>query len=647
MKDFIWKPEDIDKTKMMKLIHIINESYNRKIKSYEDLHSWSVENISEFWEIIWDFSKIIYSKSYTQVVDNVKMMPGANWFIESKLNFAENLMRFKTDNPAIYFKSEFQSTRTITYNELYNEVKKLAHSLKQLGLGKGDRVAGYIPNIPEAVSAMLATSSLGAIWSSCSPDFGIQGVLDRFIQIKPKIIFTTDGYNYNGKCFDLGEKLKSILKALPTVEKVIVIKYTGSTTVNKIQNTISYNKLLESNPKKIEFEQLPFSHPLYIMYTSGTTGLPKSIVHSAGGTLIQHLKELQFHCDMSASDVVFYFTTTGWMMWNWLISSLSIGATIVLYDGSPSYPNEKIFWNMIEELGITIFGTSAKYIDYCKEKKIIPSEFSDLSKLRLILSTGSPLIEESYDYVYKNIKNDVHLASISGGTDIISCFVLGNPILPVKRGELQCKGLGMDVHSFNESGQSVINEKGELVCMSAFPSMPVYFWNDKNDEKYMEAYFSVYPGYWHHGDFIRISKNGASKIYGRSDATLNPGGVRIGTSEIYRVVESIDFVKDSLVIGQKWNDDQRIILFVILKSGFNLNTEIKNKIKQLIKIKCSPRHVPKKIIKVKGIPYTINGKKVEVAVKKIIEGGKVDNLDALDNPKVLEYYENIPDLRLV
>ena len=645
MNSILWKPKHFEKSKMVKFMNQINESYNLKMQSYDELYNWSINYIPEFWSHVWDACEIKHSTPYTSIVDDIKKMPGAIWFEGTRLNFAENLLRFQDHHIAIHFKSECKPVRSLTYKKLFTEVEKVAHSMRESGIQKGDRVAGFIPNMPEAIIAMLATASIGAIWSSSSPDFGIKGVLDRFSQIEPKLIFAANGYYYNGKSFDSLEKLKGILSHLPSVQKVVVIEYTDNeTNMNNIPNGVYYSDFISKSPYPLKFEQMPFDHPLYIMYSSGTTGLPKSIVHSAGGTLIQHMKELKLHCDLERQDSIYYFTTCGWMMWNWLVSSLAVGATVVLYDGSPFFPDGNAMWQLADELDITVFGTSAKFIDACKEANIQPIQSADLTNLRTILSTGSPLADESFDYIYENVKNDVLLGSISGGTDIISCFALASPMLPVTRGELQCRGLGMDVHAFDSAGHSMINEKGELVCTSAFPSMPIYFWNDPDYSKYQSAYFNTYPGIWNHGDFIRISEYGTIKIFGRSDATLNPGGVRIGTAELYQVVESMESIEDSLVIGQEWNGDQRVILFLKMYKGFELNKNIVQEIKNQIRINCSPKHVPEKILETKGIPYTINLKKVEIAVKKIIEGEKVTNLDALLNPEVLEYYKNIPEL---
>ena len=645
MAKILWRPNQINDTHMMKFMDRVNNVYDLDINSYQDLHDWSIKNIPEFWKEIWNQSEIIHSSTYTDVIDDLHKMPGAKWFSGSRLNFAENLLRYRNDDVAIYAKAENLPLRSITYNELFNQVEALSHSLKSIGVGKGDRVVGFIPNIPEAVIAMLATSTIGAIWSSASPDFGVKGVLDRFKQIEPKIIFTSDGYYYNGKEFDSLKKLNGILKELPSVQKTIVINQINNPKRNGLSfDFINFDDFLNKYPDKIHFEQLPFDHPLFIMYSSGTTGLPKSIVHSAGGTLIQQWKELRLHCNLRKEDTIFYFTTCGWMMWNWLVSSLSIGSSIVLFDGAPFYPDNKMLWEIADQLEISIFGTSAKYIDSCEKSGLKPKDLFRLSKLKTILSTGSPLSNENFKYVYENIKSDVLLGSISGGTDIISCFALANPILPVEEGELQSRGLGMDVHAFDENGKKIIDKKGELVCTSIFPSMPIYFWNDPDHQKYQNAYFSKFEKAWHHGDYIRISKNGSMKIYGRSDATLNPGGVRIGTSEIYRVIEKIDKISDSLVVGQSWKGDQRIILFLKMKEGHTLNKPVENMVKKMIKETCSPRHVPAVVLETNEIPYTINGKKVEIAVKKVIEGNAVDNTASLQNPEVLDFYKNISEL---
>tara|TARA_B100001996_G_scaffold320225_1_gene264286 strand:- start:2781 stop:4667 length:1887 start_codon:yes stop_codon:yes gene_type:complete len=627
-------------------MHQINKSYDLNMTTYNEFYNWSINHINLFWKEFWDYSKIIYSNPYTQVIDNKNKMPGAKWFKGSKLNFAENLLKYKDNKPAIYFKGEDKINKVLTYKELYLNVERVSHALRKIGVKKGDRIAGLMPNIPESIICMLACASIGAIWSSSSPDFGKKGVLDRFSQIEPKVIFSSNGYYYNGKSFDTLEKLKMIISSLPSLEKVVIIDYLNQDPkINNIKYGVKYSDFISKSPDPIKFEQLPFDHPLYIMFSSGTTGLPKSIVHSAGGTLIQHLKELSLHCNLKRNDTIFYYTTCGWMMWNWLISSLAIGAKIVLYDGSPFYPNENTMWEIAEELGITIFGTSAKYLDTCREKKLRPGNNNNLSKIRTILSTGSPLAEKSFDYVYKHISSKVLLGSISGGTDIISCFALTNPMLPVIRGEIQCRGLAMDVQSYNSAGNSVINEKGELVCKSAFPSMPIYFWNDSDGSKYHNAYFNVFPKIWNHGDFIKISDHGTIKIYGRSDATLNPGGVRIGTAEIYSVLDGINKIEDSLVIGQDWKGDQRIILFIKLKDGYDLDDNLITKIKSQIRTECSPRHIPALVLRVKDIPYTMNGKKVEIAVKNIIHGLDVPNRDALANPEALDNFEDISELK--
>ena len=647
MNPILWTPtqNQINASQMEAFRNQVNSRFNINLKNYFDLYEWSISNISDFWKAIWGFMAIEFSGDYTQVVDDDSKMPGAQWFNGVKMNFAENLLRIRSEKPAIHFKGEGQAVQTLSYNELFDEVAQLASALRKIGIQQGDRVAGFMPNMPETIIAMLATASIGAIWSSSSPDFGIKGVLDRFTQIEPKVLFAANGYYYNGKKFDSLEKLNSILDQLPSVNRVVVTPYTESNPdISSVKNGILWDNFKDSNPSPLKFEQLPFQHPLYIMYSSGTTGLPKSIVHGAGGTLIQHLKELRLHSNIYQDDTIFYFTTCGWMMWNWLVSNLAIGAAIVLYDGSPFQPNSNAMWDMVDELEITHFGTSAKYIEACRQKGLNPIKTHSLESMRTIFSTGSPLVEESFDYVYNHIKKEIQLASISGGTDIISCFAGGNPTLPVYRGELQSITLGMDVAAYNPEGNPIQNEKGELVCRKAFPSMPIHFWNDPNGEKYHQAYFDVLPGIWYHGDYIEINDHGGVQIFGRSDATLNPGGVRIGTAEIYRVVDTFDEVEDSLVVGQKWKDDERVILFIKLNKKCILTENLTKQIKQSIRNNCSPRHVPAIVLETKDIPYTINGKKVEIAVKKIIHGDKVSNKDALANPESLDLYQNLNEL---
>ncbi|MBC8214664.1 MAG: acetoacetate--CoA ligase [Candidatus Marinimicrobia bacterium] len=647
MNPQLWQPskERIENSQMSKFCEFVNQHYSLKLTNYHELYDWSIQNISEFWEAIWEFTNVIHSADFTQIIDDLLKMPGAKWFSNAKLNYAENLLKYRDDRIAIQFYGEDSIRRTLTYSELYEQVEKLAFALKSVGVEKGDRVAGFMPNLPETIIAMLATSSIGAIWSSSSPDFGIKGVLDRFSQISPKVIFATEGYFYKGKRFDSLQKLKEILNQLPSVEKVVITEYTQKANLSDFANATTWDEFLPQNAHKLEFEQLPFGHPLYVMYSSGTTGKPKSIVHSAGGTLIQHLKELVLHTDLKRDDTIFYFTTCGWMMWNWLVSGLAVGCTIVLYDGNPFYPNPEALLKMADELNITIFGTSAKYIASLESAGVKPNKVSDFSKLKTILSTGSPLSEDSFEYVYRDWKSDVQLSSIAGGTDIVSCFMLGNPTLPVYKGEIQCRGLGMKVESFNELGETVFEKKAELVCTAPFPSMPIYFWNDNDGRKYHNAYFDVYTNIWRHGDYVVITENGGVQMFGRSDATLNPGGVRIGTSEIYRIVENISEISDSVVAGQNWENDERVILFVKLNDSAVLDDNLKNEIIVNIRKGCSPRHIPAKIIEVEDIPYTINGKKVEVAVKKIIHGEDVANREALANPKALDCFKNLDELK--
>ena len=608
---------------------------------YNQLYYWSIDKYEDFWESYLKFSNIIYYSKYSKVVDEITKMPGAKWFQGMQLNFAENLLKYRDDKIAIRFYSENGNKKFISYYDLYQKVSGLSSALKNKGIKKGDRVCGYLPNIPETVIAMLATTSIGAIWSSCSPDFGSSAVIDRFKQIDPKIIFTVDSYTYNGKVINLKSKLIKIIEEINTIQFTVIIPSDNKFRFDKIKSLVLWGDFIDKFSTEVKFEQVAFDHPLYIMFSSGTTGLPKSIVHSVGGTLIQHLKELQLHTNLSRNDTIFYYTTCGWMMWNWLVSSLALGSTIVLYEGSPFYPDGSILHRISYEWGITVFGTSAKYITSLEKANIKPSKLFSYPRLKTILSTGSPLIKKNFEFVYTNWKKNVQLSSISGGTDIISCFVLGNPILPVNNGEIQCIGLGMKVESFDEFGVSKINNKGELVCTQAFPSMPIYFWNDPNQINYKSAYFQRFPKYWHHGDFIKINQNKGLVIYGRSDTTLNPGGVRIGTAEIYQSIDSLVEISDSLVVGHIIDEDEKIILFVQLKTKFNITNELIDKIKKTIRTNCSPKHIPFKIVQVKDIPYTLNGKKVELAVKQILQNKTIHNLDSIINPKALEYYKNI------
>jgi acetoacetyl-CoA synthetase len=608
--------------------------------SYEALHRWSVENSVDFWSLLWDFCEVRGTKGARALVDGDRM-PGASWFPDGRLNFAANLLRERDGSDAIVFWGEDRIKRRLSRSDLHDLVSRLQQALAAAGVGKGDRVAGYLPNLPEAVAAMLATASLGAIWSSCSPDFGIQGVLDRFGQIEPKVLFCADGYLYGGKEFDAQDKAQEILAKLPTVRECVVVSYIGVA----LKAGVSLEDFLKPyKAKSLSFEQVEFNHPLYILYSSGTTGVPKCIVHGAGGTLLQHLKEHCLHSDVKPGDRVFYFTTLGWMMWNWLASGLAAGATLLLYDGSPFAARGRILFDFADAERMTHFGTSAKFIDAIAKIRLKPAETHRLEKLRAVLSTGSPLAPEGFDYVYANIKRDLCLSSISGGTDIVSCFVLGNPAGPVWRGEIQAKGLGMAIEVFDENGRSLREGKGELVCTRPFPSMPLCFWNDPDHARYRAAYFERFPGVWRHGDWCELTAHGGIVIYGRSDAVLNPGGVRIGTAEIYRQVEQLDEVVESLVIGQDWEGDVRVVLFVKLGEGLQLDDELVKRIERRIRENTTPRHVPAKVVQVSDIPRTKSGKIVELAVRDVVHGRQVKNLEALANPEALAQFRDRREL---
>ncbi|MBS0271162.1 MAG: acetoacetate--CoA ligase [Proteobacteria bacterium] len=646
-KNPLWVPSPsiVEHANLTSFLKKVNERHKLQLSTFQELHEWSVHHLKDFWCAVWDFCELITSHQGEKEVRCPQGIFKPQFFSDAKLNYAENLLRNRSLNtPALIFWGEDKVKRTLTFDELYREVAQFAAYLKSLGVQKGDRIAGYVPNTPEAIIAMLATTSLGAIWTSCSPDFGVSGLVDRFGQITPKILLMADGYYYNGKWFDCLEKAEEIANSLPSLGKIVVYSYGGEPV--RLPSNPLFIRWKEAvlpfiNVKDIYFEQVPFSHPLFIMYSSGTTGVPKCIVHGVGGTLLQHLKEHQLHCDIKPGDRVFYFTTCGWMMWNWQVSALASGATLLLYDGSPA---GHILWQYADTEKMTFFGTSAKYIDALQKAEIHPKDLYNLKNLRMIASTGSPLVPESFNFVYEHISSDICLSSISGGTDIISCFALGNPIGPVWRGELQASGLGMKVQVFDEEGHPVIGEKGELVCTTPFPSMPIYFWGDDHDQKYHTAYFEKFPNVWCQGDYAEHTIHDGFIIFGRSDTVLNPGGVRIGTAEIYRQVEQIPEVLEGLVIGQEWEEDTRVILFVILRKGISLTPDLIDKIKQRIRQHTTPRHVPAKVIQITDIPRTKSGKIVELVVREIIHGRPIKNLSALANPESLFLFKNLKEL---
>jgi len=611
---------------------------------YAALYDWSVTSPAEFWEAVWRFCEIKAAAPYDGVLRDAARMPGAKWFEGAKLNFAANLLEHQGQGTAIVFANERNERSQLTWPELRAQVASVAARLRALGVRRGDRIAAFIANRPEAVVAMLATASIGAVWSSCSPDFGVDAVLDRFGQIEPKVLFATDGYFYNGKSVDSLPTLRAVAARLRDLKAVVVVPYRSpDPDLSSLPNAHLFDELLEQDAEP-RYEPVPFDAPLYILYSSGTTGAPKCIVHGVGGTLLQHRKEHVLHTDIRPGDVVFYFTTCGWMMWNWLVSALASRATLVLYDGAPLYPDPDILWHLAEREGVHVFGTSAKYLSALEKSGFEPRARHTLPALRSILSTGSPLAPASFDYVYRSIKADVQLASIAGGTDLISCFALGNPLKPVYRGELQCRGLGMKVEVFTPDGRSVREQKGELVCTAPFPSMPLGFWNDADGRRYHAAYFERFPNVWHHGDYAELTAHDGVVIYGRSDAVLNPGGVRIGTAEIYRIVESFEEIAESIVVAQEWGDDTRIVLFVRLQPGASLDSALERRLRDAIKTRASPRHVPAKILAVADIPRTMNGKIVELAVREAIHGRPVGNLDALANPEALAYFVGRPEL---
>ena len=660
-----WRPQktDVEESNVFRFMAYVDQHQGTSLRSYPALYQWSIAQPEKFWSSVWDFCGVIAQQVGNEVLANASAMPGARWFPEAKLNFAENLLRRRDRAVAIVFRGEDQVACSLTYAELYEKVSRMAQAMRAAGVTEGDRVASYLPNLPETVIAMLATTSLGALWSSCSPDFGVEGVVDRFGQIEPKLLVMADGYFYSGKTISSLSNLAGILDAIPSIERVVVVSYVGDQAglgehqhdglrpnrlgASGLGKVSSWDDFIAPfHGREIEFASLPFDHPVYIMYSSGTTGPPKCIVHGAGGTLLQHLKEHVLHADVRRGDRVFYFTTCGWMMWNWLVSALAAEATLVLFDGAPFYPDARTLFDYADAVEINVFGTSAKYIDAVKKSGLKPRQTHNLSSIRAILSTGSPLVEESFDFVYADVKPNVRLSSITGGTDILGCFAQGTAILPVWRGELQCRALGMKVEVFNDAGQPIKGGKGELVCSAPFPSMPVGFWRDPDGAKYHAAYFDRFDNVWCHGDYVELTVHDGLVVHGRSDAVLNPGGVRIGTAEIYRQVEQLDEVVEGLVIGQDWEDDTRVVLFVCLRAGLSLDVMLEEKIRRQIRTHTTPRHVPARILQVPDIPRTKSGKIVELAVREVVHERPVKNIEALANPEALTYFEGREELRV-
>ncbi len=640
MADVLWTPsrQSIERTHL----HRFMRTAPGAPSTYQELWEWSVDDLAGFWAKVWADCEVIATRGYDQVHGELRM-PGTEWFTGARLNFAENLLRRRDDHVALFGAGEGRDDAVVTYGELGELVARAQRGLAGLGVGIGDRVAGFLPNCVETVVLALATSALGAVWSSSSPDFGPMGVVDRFGQIRPKVLVVADGYRYNGTVHRLEAKIDAVLGGTDGIEHVVVIDFAGTGAQIEHRSVVPYEALLEQRAREVEFTRTAPDHPLYVMYSSGTTGAPKSIVHGVAGTLVSHLREHRLHVDLHAGqDVLFWFTTCGWMMWNWLVSALASEATIVLYDGSPTYPGPDVLWRLAERAGVTHFGTSPRFLSACERAGLVPSAVADLGRLRTVLSTGSPLSPEQFDWVYANVRPDLQLASISGGTDLIGCFAAGVPILPVRRGELQARALGMAVEAWDADGKTVVGQKGELVCTRPFPSMPIGFWGDEDGSRYHDAYFAEHPGVWTHGDFIEIRPSGGVVIYGRSDTTLNPGGVRIGTAEIYRAIDELPEIADSIVIGRPFAGDVEVVLCVQLAGGVDLDEELIRKIRTTIRERTSPRHVPRHVFAVPAVPYTINGKKVEKAVLAVITGKPVENRDALANPDALDAYAELP-----